>query len=90
MMFRGGRFLEARPPSNYLHSVWQSPRSSPDSRKLSPRPDHHAALGRQSRLYHAGVEDEVISGYLQIEPEGLARLLDLAAESCMARYSILE
>jgi len=30
------------------------------------------------RLIDAGVADEVISGYLHIEPEGLATLLDLA------------
>jgi hypothetical protein len=30
------------------------------------------------RLIDAGVADEVISGYLYIEPEGLATLLELA------------
>jgi hypothetical protein len=30
------------------------------------------------RLHDAGVSDDVISGYLHIEPEGLATLLDLA------------
>ena len=30
------------------------------------------------RLIDAGVAEEVISGYLHIEPEGLATLLDLA------------
>lgn len=30
------------------------------------------------RLHDAGVADDVISGYLHIEPEGLATLLDLA------------
>lgn len=30
------------------------------------------------RLHDAGVADEVICGYLHIEPEGLSTLLDLA------------
>jgi hypothetical protein len=30
------------------------------------------------RLHDAGVADDVISGYLHIEPEGLTTLLDLA------------
>lgn len=30
------------------------------------------------RLHEAGVADDVISGYLHIEPEGLGTLLDLA------------
>jgi hypothetical protein len=30
------------------------------------------------RLHDAGVADDVISGYLHIEPEGFATLLDLA------------
>jgi hypothetical protein len=39
------------------------------------------------RLKDAGVADEVISGYLHIEPEGLATLLELARRKLDARLS---
>ncbi|MDT5077903.1 MAG: hypothetical protein QOJ80_2540 [Mycobacterium sp.] len=39
------------------------------------------------RLKDAAVADEVISGYLHIEPEGLATLLELARRKLDARLS---
>jgi DNA-directed RNA polymerase specialized sigma24 family protein len=36
------------------------------------------------RLHDAGVADDVISGYLHIEPEGLDTLLDLARRKLQA------
>jgi hypothetical protein len=52
---------------------------------MTTREEYEAALRRLPeahslalRLHDAGVAEEVISGYLRIEPEGLAMLLDLA------------
>jgi hypothetical protein len=52
---------------------------------MTTRDDYEAALRRLPeahslalRLHDAGVAEEVLSGYLRIEPEGLATLLDLA------------
>jgi hypothetical protein len=39
------------------------------------------------RLKDAGVADEVICGYLHIEPEGLATLLELARRKLDAKLS---
>jgi hypothetical protein len=52
---------------------------------MTTREEYEAALRRLPeahslalRLHDTGVAEEVISGYLRIEPEGLAMLLDLA------------
>ncbi|RDH78286.1 hypothetical protein DVS77_12070 [Mycolicibacterium moriokaense] len=55
-------------------------------------PDEHEAALRTLpeghslalRLHDAGVADDVICGYLHIEPEGLGTLLDLARRKFMA------
>ncbi|WP_319454558.1 MULTISPECIES: hypothetical protein [unclassified Mycobacterium] len=61
---------------------------------MTTRDDYEAALRRLPeahslalRLNDAGVADDVICGYLHIEPEGLATLLDLARRKLDASLS---
>ena len=61
------------------------------SRTVTAPDDYEAALrslpeahSLALRLHDAGVADDVISGYLHIEPEGMATLLDLARRKLQA------
>jgi hypothetical protein len=61
---------------------------------MTTRDEYEAALRRLPeahslalRLTDAGVADDVICGYLHIEPEGLATLLDLARRKLDASIS---
>lgn len=60
--------------------------TTPDEYEAALRrlPDVHSLA---LRLADAGVADEVICGYLRIEPEGLATLLDLARRKLHAALS---
>lgn len=51
---------------------------------LRSLPDAHSLA---LRLTDAGVADDVICGYLHIEPEGLTTLLDLARRKLAATLS---
>ncbi len=62
--------------------------------QLSTRDEYEAALRQLPdahslvlRLVDAGVPDDVVCGYLSIEPEGLATLLDLARRKLSAALS---
>jgi hypothetical protein len=50
-------------------------------------PDAHSLA---LRLRHVGVADDVICQYLQIEPEGLPGLLDLARLKLQAEFTSLD